>query len=209
MRYKRNASRESPSADESQSSPNDAPKPVGANDERRNDFTCAGIIDDDDPANATACVSQHVGDPRSLHDPRASAPRRVEKDRIEHSAPNSESPIAKSAKAVLRGEVPAKLPPGGRTHDHPREMRRSSGLDLLEDAHVIQYARRLRAQILRAGLVTRKSVAIDDDDRRTRAGERERGRRSRRPSTNDDDVYVAHAGTRCGRQMRPLARASR
>ena len=59
------------------------------------------------------------------------------------------------------------------------------------------------------GLSRGKRLPIDDEDVRTGAREPERRGRARGSATDDDDVGVAHAGTRSGRQTRALARAAR
>src|SRR5687768_4614934 len=209
VRYERYASREAPRANESQSPADDASQPVGADEERREQVASARLVSDGDSARAAPIVAPHVGHSCLFDDVHTGTARRIEQDCIEHSAPDRESAIAKPSEAVWCGEVAAELPARWRAYHHSRQMRRSTRVDLGEHPYVAQDARRLRTQILRARLVARKALAIDEENLRPGTGKGERSRGSCRPSTNDDDVGVAHAGTRSARQMRPLTRASR
>ena len=77
-------------------------------------------------------------------------------------------------------------------------------LYLVQDFHVGENSRSLRAQILGADLVARKLRPVEQQDIRAFAGQRVGGRRAGRSSTNYYDISIEGWSHRY-----PIARATR
>src|SRR5262249_6758214 len=118
--------------------------------------------------------------------------RAVDENGVEHFTAHRNAAIAETAKAMRAREVAGDHRAVRRANANARERGGAGFLDRVERAHVGQNARRLRTQILGAGLRARKARAVDEQHIDTGFGERESDRRTRGSTTDDENFGIVH-----------------
>jgi hypothetical protein len=109
-------------------------------------------------------ILANVGYAHELFDACACRPRSTDDNLIEDGSPDSETIVAKWAKPVIRREFAVGAMAVRRADPHPGQVGRERSLDLVENIHVGQNPRPLRAQVLGARLVAGKFCSVQHED---------------------------------------------
>ncbi len=166
-------------------------KSVGANDVPAPQSSRASVRPDDTHStDPTRVIPGEVGHSNQLFDARAGRSGSVEDYRIENDSPHGEAVVAEPAKSVIRCKLAIRGLSVRRAHPHARQMGGARALYLVEDIHIGENTRRLRAQVLGAGLVPRKLRSVEHEDIYACSRQRVGRARSGRTSANDYDLSV-------------------
>ncbi len=190
-------------ADQSEAARDHRAQPVGADDDAcvaRYTLPVARVRDD---ARDGPFFPHQILDRCGLAHVRARAPGSAQENGVERGPRQG-----KAVGACALDEAPAHGGAPRRDDLHTVELRVSRALDGAEDApaEARQDGCGAWAQVLGAGLVPGKPAAIEQQDRRARAGQEQRGRRSCRTGSDDDDIpAIGHDGA----ALRAAGRASR
>jgi hypothetical protein len=139
---------------------------------------------------ATGLVSVDVRYAHLFFDARTSCSRTAEHYRIENGSTHSEAVLAERVESMVRSKLSVGVFPVRCSHPHAGKVSRAGALDLVQDLHIGENAGRLWAQVLRAGLVTRKPGSVEHEDLDALPSQSMRSRCSGRTSTNDNDLGV-------------------
>jgi hypothetical protein len=135
-------------------------------------------------------IPDKIGHSDQLLDAGAGRSGAAQDYRVEYDPPNGQPVVAKSAKSMSRRELAVRVIPVRRAHPHAREAGGTGTFDLIQDVHVGENARCLRAQILGADLVPGKLCSVEHEDIDAFQRQGMRRRRTRRAPTNHYDFRV-------------------
>jgi hypothetical protein len=149
---------------ESEALAHNGPKPVSSDNELALQVTgFSARLDDSYTAHPTSVIFGYVCDARQLFYARTRSSRPVNHDCVENRSTHGQPILPERLKSVRRREFAVGEMSVWRAHPHAGEVRRPRPLDLLQNLHVVQNARGLWAQVLRARLVARKLRSVEEE----------------------------------------------
>jgi hypothetical protein len=120
------------------------------------------FVDCCDSGDATLLILENIGHAKTFFDAGTGRARALEKNRVENGATNSQTGVTVSSEAVTGDKFTVNRCAVWCVDAHSSQLRGAGRFDRVESVHLFENARRLRAQVFGAGLVTREMRTVDD-----------------------------------------------